>query len=241
MQDSLFFYQILLLMCYVNNSGIVDDSRQNYFSDVEIFSARYKFDIGLLGSYEHSFKVPKIDELVKFDGVVICDGMRGGSNGTFYHRWQYNGSDFDEEIPNSINLGHWLQIKRVMKLCNNKDAPKRGDTNYDPAYKFDFIYKAIVHNLNSITKWAELDQSGNETKWGHGGFGEKVSGLTGHITGKPGISKGGQIAITGAVSRIRPRVYVHCQNVHKRPSGFGKDVPNEARMLCENITPLIVG
>ena len=50
---------------------------------------------------------------------------------------------------------------------------KRGDTNYEPAYKFDLIYKAIVHNVNVITKWADLDQSGDETTWGHGVFGEK--------------------------------------------------------------------
>ena len=98
--------------------------------------------------------------MVKFDGIVIRDGAIGGSDGAFHHRWQYNRSDFDEEISNSINLGRWLQIKCVMKLCNNKDAPKRGDTNYEPAYKFYFIYKAIVQNVNAITKWSDLDQSG---------------------------------------------------------------------------------
>ena len=84
-----------------------------------------------------------------------------------------------------------MQIKRVMKFWNNKDAPKCGDTNYYPAYKFDFIYKAIVHNVNAIKKRADLEQSGDETTWRHGGFGEKGSGLTGRITGKPGMSKGG--------------------------------------------------
>ena len=43
-----------------------------------------------------------------------------------------------------------MQIKRVMKLYNNKDAPKHGDTNYDPDYRFEFVYKAIVHNVNAI-------------------------------------------------------------------------------------------
>ena len=81
-------------------------------------------------------------------------------------------------------------MKRVMKLCNNKDATKRGDTNYDPAYNFYFFYNDIVHNVNAITKWDDLEQSGDETTWLHGGFGEKVSVLTGRITGKPDISKG---------------------------------------------------
>ena len=157
-QDYLFFYQILLPIRDFKNSSIVDDSRKNYFSDVENFSNRYTFDIGLLGFYGHNFKVPKIDELVKFDGVVICDGVRGVSDGALYRRFKYNRYDFDEEILNSINLGRWLQIKHVMKFCNNKDAPKRGDTNYDPYYKFDLFYKAIIHNVNAIRKWSDLDQ-----------------------------------------------------------------------------------
>ena len=60
-QDALFFYHILLTICDVNNSGIVDNTRKNYFSYVENFSARYTFDIGLLGSYSYNFKVPTID------------------------------------------------------------------------------------------------------------------------------------------------------------------------------------
>ena len=84
-----------------------------------------------------------------------------------------------------------MQIKHVIKLCNNKDAPKCSDTNYGPAYKFYFVNKAIVHNVNAIIKWVDLEKSGDNNTWGHVGFGEKDGGLTGYITGKPGISKGG--------------------------------------------------
>ena len=75
---------------------IVDDPRQNYFSDVETLSACYAFDIGLLGSYGHTFKSPTIDGLVKFYGVFICGGVRGGKNGALYCKCEYNGSYFDE-------------------------------------------------------------------------------------------------------------------------------------------------
>ena len=183
MHDDLFFCQILLVIWDIKKSGIVDDPKQNYFIDVETFSACYAFDIGLLVSYEHNFKIPTIYEFVKFDVVVIHDGLRGGSDGTLYNIWQYNTSDFDEEILNSIHPGRCLHIKRVMKLCNNKDALKRGDTNYDLYYKFDFIYKDINHNGNAIKKWSDLDQSGDKATWGHGGFGEKESGLIVHIIG----------------------------------------------------------
>ena len=138
---------------------------------LKLFPARYTFNTGLLGSYDHNFKVPTIAELVKFDGVVIRDGVRGGRNGLLYRIWQYNGSDFDDEISNSINLGHWLQIKLAINLCNNKDAPKCGDKKYVPSHKCYFIYKAIVHNVNAITKRSDLEQSGDKTFWEHGGFG----------------------------------------------------------------------
>ena len=61
-----------------------------------------------------------------------------------------------------------MQIKRVMKLYNNKDVPKRGDTNYNPSYKLDLIYNHIVHNINSITKWANLEKSGDNNTLIHG-------------------------------------------------------------------------
>ena len=132
-KDALFFYQILPPVCDVNKYGIVDDPRQNYFSGVENFSAQFSFNIRLLGFYGHNFKVPTIGELVNFGGVVILDGVRGGINGELYRRWKYNGSGFYEEILNRINIWRWLQIKRVIKLCNNKDALNCGETNYYPA------------------------------------------------------------------------------------------------------------
>ena len=95
MQDDLLFYQIILPIRDVNDSRIDDDPRHNNFSDAENFSACYAFVIGLLGFYGHNFKVPKIDELVKFDGLVIRDGVRKRSYGALYHSWKYNVSDFD--------------------------------------------------------------------------------------------------------------------------------------------------
>jgi hypothetical protein len=31
-------------------------------------------------------------------------------------------------------------------------ASKKGGDNYDPAYKYDLIYKVLVHNVNAITE-----------------------------------------------------------------------------------------
>ena len=43
-QDPILFYQLIVPVCDVNKSCIVDDPRQNNFSDVETFSARYAFE-----------------------------------------------------------------------------------------------------------------------------------------------------------------------------------------------------
>ena len=39
---------------------------------------------GLGGSYGHKFKPAEIHDLVRFDGVAVKDGVRGGSVGAMY-------------------------------------------------------------------------------------------------------------------------------------------------------------
>ena len=53
----------------------------------------------------------------------------------------------------------------------------------------------ITSNVNSIKKHDCLDLTGDETTWGHAGYGEAGSGITGQIMNKPGISKGSQVVI----------------------------------------------
>jgi hypothetical protein len=214
--DALFFHQLLLPMCDPKMSGIAADPRKAFYSQVETFSNLYAIHIGLGGSYGHKFKNIVLDELVHFDGVVIRDGVKGGSNGAIYRRWM-DGADYDALVQGSITHTRWLQIKRVMKLNNNQTSPKRGEEGYDPAFKFDMLYDVLISNLNAVTKYAESDQCGDETTWGHGGYGEAGSGLAGRIMGKPGITRGGQIVIISDVSRCRPRAYVHRHKLHERP------------------------
>ena len=66
------------------------------------------------------------------------DGVHGGSVGVMYWKW-VEGSDYDEVIVESINHLRCLQIQRTVKLNNNANLPKRGETGYDPAYKFDLL------------------------------------------------------------------------------------------------------
>jgi hypothetical protein len=99
--DALFFHQLLLPMCDPKMSGINGDTRKAFYSKVETFSNLYAIQIGLGGSYGHKFKNVTLDELVRFDGVVVQDGVKGGSNGAIYRRW-VNGADYDSLIQGSI-------------------------------------------------------------------------------------------------------------------------------------------
>jgi hypothetical protein len=83
-QDALFFYQLLLPLCDTRRSGITNDKRMSFYSEVESFSNAYALSIGLGGSYGHTFKLLKVIELIHFDGVIVRDGVRGGSNGALY-------------------------------------------------------------------------------------------------------------------------------------------------------------
>ena len=82
------------------------------------------------------------------------DNIRVGSVGAMYRRW-VDGSDYGEVIVESINHLRWLQIKRTVKLNNNATSSKRGEPGYDPAYKFDLLYRTMVHNANCTSRYAD--------------------------------------------------------------------------------------
>jgi hypothetical protein len=92
-------------------------------------------------------------------------------------------------------------------------------SGYNPACKYNIIYKVLVNNVNAISKYADLDQTGNEATWGHGGFGEAGSGLVGRIRDKPRKTKGGQIVHTSNINWIQPRVHLHWHKLHEKPGG----------------------
>ena len=118
-------------------------------------------------------------------------------------------ADYDDHISSSITCSRWLQLKRVIKLCNNDTAPKFGEPNYNPAYKYNLIYDVLCHNVNAITHLADLDLCGDETTWGHQGFGERGSGILQRIAIKPHVTKGGQVVMVCDIHRIHPHDFIH--------------------------------
>jgi len=166
--------------------------------------------------------------------------VHGGSDGSTHRQWQ-EGTDYDPHIDDAMQHSRWLQIKRTLKLNNNEKTPKRGETGYEPAHKFDYLWKTIVHNVNAVTKQAYLNLTGDETSWGHQGWGEPGSGLVKRILNKPGVCKGGQIVLLCDQDRIQPCEYVHQHKLWDKPAGFTAEGPNEARMLIDKIDDMIIG
>eukprot|EP00957_Ditylum_brightwellii_P101150 7708416-Ditylum_brightwellii.AAC.1 len=70
-----------------SHSGTCNDPQKPYYSKVEEWSALNGYQIGLCGSYGYVFKPAKIKEHVNWDGIVIKDDIRGGSNGAIYRCW----------------------------------------------------------------------------------------------------------------------------------------------------------
>jgi hypothetical protein len=80
--------------------------------------------------------------------AVVQDGVLGGMDGAIYRRWKKMGElSYDPaKIVQAITHTRWLGVKRVYKLCDNDLAPRKDQANYDPAYKYDYIYKCLVGN-----------------------------------------------------------------------------------------------
>ena len=238
--DALFFFQLLLPICDVNRSGVDDDKRMPFYSKMEEWSNIYAMQLGLGGTYGHKYKNVTSKELLHFDGCVVRDGVRGGSGGALYRRWM-TGTDYDDKMSAALSYRRFIQIKRVKKLCNNKTAPKKGEEDYNPTYKYDYIFQTIVHNTNLLLKSGELDITGDETSWATASFGEAGAGVTFRVQGKPGVTKGGQTVIISDSHRIRPRAYMHRHKLHVKPDGWTAMGPIEAKTMLDTVKTMVHG
>jgi hypothetical protein len=176
--------------------------------------------------------------MVKFDGIVYCHGVWGG--GLRIHLcWDPTYSDYDDCIYNAMSHTRFLQLKQLYNLNNNFLALKRNQSGYNPAYKYDTIYKTPIFNINWVTRKAGLDQCSNETTWGFGGYSKPGSGLVSHILDKPGITKGGQMVIISDVAHLHPRAYIHHHKKHKKPRGWTKQGPFEVKCILEDVHNIV--
>ena len=77
-------------MCHPPKSDIVNDPRVSYFTSMESFTNIYNFSTRIGGSYGHEWKNVSVTELVRFNGILVRDGILGESNGALYELWNTN-------------------------------------------------------------------------------------------------------------------------------------------------------
>ena len=112
-KNAFFFWQLLFPVCDPTKSGIDDDPRCPFYSEVEKWSQKYAASQGLFGAYGHNFKPVMCAELLHFDMCVVRDGVLGGMGGAIYCRWKKDDSAYDLETATAITYTRWVQIKRV--------------------------------------------------------------------------------------------------------------------------------
>ena len=125
--DALFFYQLILPICNPQLSGIQDDPRKPYYHNVECFTNTSKLSSGQGVSYGHQWNLTNTKELVNFDGILVRDGVLGGTQGALHRRWESDGPCYCKLIANAMTLTRYGELKRAIKLNNNDKAPKRGE------------------------------------------------------------------------------------------------------------------
>ncbi|CAJ1945516.1 unnamed protein product [Cylindrotheca closterium] len=185
--DALFFYQLLYPICDPKRSGVAKDPREAYYFDVETFTRKYAASLEYGGSYGQTIKPVLAAELLKFHGIMVRDGVHGGSRGAVYRLWDPTCSCYDKDVVNALSLYRFRQIKRIIKLNDNAKSKPRGHELYDPAHKYDMAYRVVVANCNSLTLYAESDLCCDEMTWKFMGYGE--GGVVRRIVGKSLVFK----------------------------------------------------
>ena len=244
--DPLFFFQLLLPFCDTSKSGIPNDPRKSYYTECSKFTNSYAYLQGQGSDYGHVWKNTSAAELLHFDGVLFHDGTLGGSNGALYRRWDKSNDCYSKNIAEAITVTRYAEVKRNLKLCNNSECPKRGQPGYDPGYKYDLIWRCIVDNTNAISKKADETQVIDESTWGHAGFGETGTGITGRLRNKK-VAKGGQTVLMMDRHRMRIRAYMHRSKIynelHKstKTSEWKANGPYELKHMVDELASMVDG
>ncbi len=169
--DALFFYQLLFPIVDPKNSGVDGDVRMPYFTTAAVYTNVYAATSGAGAGMGHSWETVSAPELVRWTACPIRNGAMDGRPSTLPSRWMKGDARFDPFIYDAMSYTRWKLIKRFFKMNNNlTDVKKKGDDGYDPCRKYDLIYKVLVHNMNYVSKRADLDVTVDESTWGFGGY-----------------------------------------------------------------------
>jgi hypothetical protein len=184
--DPMFFFQLLFPLMSPAESGVEDDHRMPYFSNVTMLTNLYASSKASGIGIGHEWLPCSVKDMVKWTGIPIRHGALEGTPATLKYRWAEHDARHDSEISNCMTEQRWLLIKRYFKLNLNFEEVPRGSTGYDPCAKFDYIFRCLIHNMNYCTAEADLDQTIDESTWGFAGFSGEAGG---RLLNKP-VKKG---------------------------------------------------
>ena len=126
----------------------------------------------------------------------------------------------------------------MFKLNFHATAAKtKLEEEYDPAAKYNHIYKTMCHNMNYVTHRAKKDFAIDETTWGFAGYCDNAGG---RLHNKP-KSKGGHISMVFDITHRYSWFYIHRHKKHVRPDGFNAEGPSEMHYLLNAIDARVAG
>jgi hypothetical protein len=192
-----------------------------------------------------------VSKVLCHDGILIRDGMLGGSEGGLPYlvgskSILYDGKKVDKPdkitIPEAMDYSCFKMIKHVYKLNNNFTTKLLQDhPDYDPAYKLWPMLKTIIHNVNAIMLQGSMDQCIDKTTFAAQGYAKKGSGIVHGISGKLCIMKGCQVVLSMDADHICPRAAVFHHPHNKKVNNCTKEGPNKMMLLWKCLNPLVKG
>ena len=186
-KDAFFFLQLLFPVCNPADSTVDGDDRIPYFSHARGCTNIYAIgEKNWGGGVGHEFRLVTEAELVRWTGIQIRHGAREGRPGSLHQRWSPDDANFDQVIAENMTASRFRQIKACFKLNNNFLSAARGDDDYNPCNKYDHIVKAMCHNMNYVTQYADFDYVIDKTTWGFSGYSGECGG---RLQNKP-VGKG---------------------------------------------------
>eukprot|EP00536_Pseudo-nitzschia_multiseries_P001958 jgi/Psemu1/4602/gm1.4602_g len=159
--------------------------RRLFYSKISRRSSNY-------ANHDHTWKGHYVGRITLKD-VFRFDGLLFLRNALYSH-----------QVAQTMSWYHWHQIEANLKLNCNLEARvqmpecKQDMSTFNCAYKFDYIYEALVHNTWYFTEKAGDDLCMDESSWPYYGFGRPmVDSLQNSM-----FSRGGHTVILSDVDRL---------------------------------------
>jgi hypothetical protein len=108
--DPFFFYQLLFTLSPPESSGIEDDSRMPYFSQVAILTNVYASISGGGSGMGREWRNVTVPELVHWTCVPIQHGALDGKADTIFAHWNADDPCYDSAIAESMTCECWKSI-----------------------------------------------------------------------------------------------------------------------------------